>query len=63
MNKSAPLSGLKILVVEDRFLVALTGDASGMIFAAGVGVGFLPVPVMTTGGAFDLARAMNWRPA
>ncbi|TIT83418.1 MAG: divalent metal cation transporter, partial [Mesorhizobium sp.] len=31
-------------------------------FAAGViGVGFLAVPVMTTGAAFDLAQAMDWK--
>jgi Mn2+/Fe2+ NRAMP family transporter len=40
----------------------LAGDAAGIIFAAGViGVGFLAVPVMTTGAAFDLAQAMGWK--
>ncbi|CDX20037.1 Natural resistance-associated macrophage protein [Mesorhizobium plurifarium] len=40
----------------------LAGDAAGILFAAGViGVGFLAVPVMTTGGAFDLAQAMGWK--
>ncbi|MCA0032113.1 Nramp family divalent metal transporter [Mesorhizobium sp. B263B2A] len=39
----------------------LAGDAAGIFFAAGViGVGFLAVPVMTTGAAFDLAQAMGW---
>ncbi|UCI09630.1 Nramp family divalent metal transporter [Mesorhizobium sp. B1-1-8] len=40
----------------------LAGDAAGIIFAAGViGVGFLAVPVMTTGAAFDVAQAMGWK--
>ncbi|RWQ40708.1 MAG: divalent metal cation transporter [Mesorhizobium sp.] len=40
----------------------LAGDAAGIVFAAGViGVGFLAVPVMTTGAAFDLAQAMGWK--
>ncbi|RWB18522.1 Nramp family divalent metal transporter [Mesorhizobium sp.] len=40
----------------------VAGDAAGIIFAAGViGVGFLAVPVMTTGAAFDLAQAMDWK--
>jgi Mn2+/Fe2+ NRAMP family transporter len=31
------------------------------LFAVGViGVGFLAVPVMTTGAAFDLAQSFNW---
>ncbi|WFP62187.1 Nramp family divalent metal transporter [Mesorhizobium sp. WSM4904] len=40
----------------------LAGDAAGVIFAAGlIGVGFLAVPVMTTGAAFDLAQTMGWK--
>ncbi|MBZ9846927.1 Nramp family divalent metal transporter [Mesorhizobium sp. CA14] len=40
----------------------LAGDAAGILFAAGViGVGFLAVPIMTTGAAFDLAQAMGWK--
>lgn len=39
----------------------LAGDAAGFLFAAGViGVGFLAVPVMTAGAAFDFAQAMGW---
>jgi Mn2+/Fe2+ NRAMP family transporter len=39
----------------------LAGDAAGILFAAGViGVGFLAVPVMTTGAAYDLAQALGW---
>ncbi|TPM56947.1 divalent metal cation transporter [Mesorhizobium sp. B2-2-4] len=40
----------------------LAGDAAGILFAAGViGVGFLAVPVMTAGAAFDFAQAMGWK--
>ncbi|MFL5576031.1 MAG: Nramp family divalent metal transporter [Gemmatimonadaceae bacterium] len=40
----------------------LAGRAASALFAIGiVGVGFLAVPVMTTGGAYDLAQALGWR--
>jgi Mn2+/Fe2+ NRAMP family transporter len=40
----------------------VAGEAAGILFAAGViGVGFLAVPVMTTGAAYDLAQALGWR--
>jgi NRAMP (natural resistance-associated macrophage protein)-like metal ion transporter len=40
----------------------LAGDAAGLLFAAGiVGVGFLAVPIMTAGAAYDLAQAVGWR--
>lgn len=40
----------------------LAGEAAGILFAAGViGVGFLAVPVMTTGAAYDLSQAFGWR--
>ncbi|MBV8816696.1 MAG: divalent metal cation transporter [Verrucomicrobia bacterium] len=39
----------------------LAGDAAGLLFALGiVGVGFLAVPVMTGGAAYDLAQAAGW---
>jgi Mn2+/Fe2+ NRAMP family transporter len=39
----------------------LAGDAAGVLFAAGVvGVGFLAVPVLTTGAAYDLAQTAGW---
>jgi NRAMP (natural resistance-associated macrophage protein)-like metal ion transporter len=38
------------------------GGAAGILFAAGVvGVGFLAVPVMTTGAAFDLCQTLGWK--
>jgi Mn2+/Fe2+ NRAMP family transporter len=43
-------------------LKPLAGDAAGLLFLLGViGVGFLAVPVMTTGAAYDLAQTFGWR--
>jgi Mn2+/Fe2+ NRAMP family transporter len=43
-------------------LQPLAGDAAGILFALGVvGVGFLAVPVMTTGAAYDLAQTVGWK--
>jgi len=40
----------------------LAGDAAGILFAAGlIGVGFLAVPVMTTGAAYDIAQVFGWK--
>jgi Mn2+/Fe2+ NRAMP family transporter len=40
----------------------LAGRGAALLFAAGViGVGFLAVPVMTTGAAYDLAQTLGWR--
>jgi Mn2+/Fe2+ NRAMP family transporter len=40
----------------------LVGDAAGALFALGViAVGFLAVPVMTTGAAYDLCQAFRWK--
>jgi NRAMP (natural resistance-associated macrophage protein)-like metal ion transporter len=40
----------------------LAGDWAGLLFLLGViGVGFLAVPVMTTGAAYDLAQVFGWR--
>jgi NRAMP (natural resistance-associated macrophage protein)-like metal ion transporter len=45
-----------------RALSPLAGDAAGILFAIGiVGVGFLAVPIMTTGAAYDLSQALGWR--
>lgn len=38
----------------------IAGEAAGFLFAAGiVSVGFLAVPVMTTGAAYDLAQSFG----
>jgi Mn2+/Fe2+ NRAMP family transporter len=43
-------------------LEPLAGKAAGVLFLLGVaGVGFLAVPVMTTGAAYDLAQARGWK--
>ena len=40
----------------------LAGSAAGLLFALGVvGVGFLAVPVMTIGAAFDLCQSFGWK--
>ena len=39
----------------------LAGNAAGLLFAFGIiGVGFLAVPVMTTGAAYDLCQSVGW---
>jgi Mn2+/Fe2+ NRAMP family transporter len=40
----------------------LAGHAAGLLFAIGViGVGFLAVPVMTIGAAYDLCQSFGWK--
>jgi Mn2+/Fe2+ NRAMP family transporter len=40
----------------------LAGRGASTLFALGiVGVGFLAVPVMTTGAAYDLAQSLGWK--
>lgn len=40
----------------------LAGNAAGLLFAIGViGVGFLAVPVMTIGAAYDLCQSFGWK--
>jgi NRAMP (natural resistance-associated macrophage protein)-like metal ion transporter len=40
----------------------LAGNFAGLLFSVGiVGVGFLAVPVMTTGAAYDLCQSAGWR--
>ncbi len=40
----------------------LAGNAAGLLFALGViGVGFLAVPVMTTGAAYSLCQSAGWK--
>ena len=40
----------------------LAGDAASVLFALGViGVGFLAVPIMTTGAAYDLCQVVGWK--
>lgn len=40
----------------------LAGKAAGMLFSLGViGVGFLAIPVMTGGAAYDLCQTVGWK--
>jgi NRAMP (natural resistance-associated macrophage protein)-like metal ion transporter len=43
-------------------LKPLAGEAAGLLFAIGViAVGFLAVPIMTTGAAYDLCQSLGWK--
>ncbi len=43
-------------------LAPLAGRAAGLLFTLGIiGVGFLAVPVMTTGAAYDLCQTLHWK--
>jgi Mn2+/Fe2+ NRAMP family transporter len=43
-------------------LKPLAGEAAGILFAVGViAVGFLAVPIMTTGAAYDVCQAFGWK--
>jgi Mn2+/Fe2+ NRAMP family transporter len=43
-------------------LQPLAGKAAGLLFAIGIiGVGFLAVPVMTIGAAYDLCQTFGWK--
>jgi NRAMP (natural resistance-associated macrophage protein)-like metal ion transporter len=45
-----------------KALAPLAGKAASALFAVGViGVGFIAVPIMTTGAAFDLEQSVGWR--
>jgi NRAMP (natural resistance-associated macrophage protein)-like metal ion transporter len=40
----------------------IAGDMAGLLFTLGiVSVGFLAVPIMTTGAAYDLCQALGWK--
>lgn len=43
-------------------LIPLAGRAAGLLFTLGlIGVGFLAIPVMTTGAAYDLSQTVGWK--
>jgi NRAMP (natural resistance-associated macrophage protein)-like metal ion transporter len=43
-------------------LAPIAGKAAGVLFAIGViAVGFLAVPIMTTGAAYDVCQAFGWK--
>jgi Mn2+/Fe2+ NRAMP family transporter len=40
----------------------IAGDAAGFLFTIGIiAVGFLAVPIMTTGAAYDLCQVLGWK--
>ncbi|WP_439400573.1 Nramp family divalent metal transporter [Bradyrhizobium sp. DASA03068] len=40
----------------------IAGDTAGILFAVGIiAVGFLAVPIMTTGAAYDLCQVIGWK--
>lgn len=40
----------------------VAGDAASALFALGIiGVGFLAIPIMTTGAAYDLCQVLGWK--
>jgi NRAMP (natural resistance-associated macrophage protein)-like metal ion transporter len=40
----------------------IAGDAAGLLFTVGIiAVGFLAVPIMTTGAAYDLCQVLGWK--
>jgi NRAMP (natural resistance-associated macrophage protein)-like metal ion transporter len=45
-----------------KALEPLAGRGAGLLFTLGlIGVGFLAIPVMTTGAAYDLSQSAGWR--
>jgi NRAMP (natural resistance-associated macrophage protein)-like metal ion transporter len=45
-----------------KALAPLAGNTAGALFTIGIiGVGFLAVPVMTTGAAYDLCQSFGWK--
>lgn len=45
-----------------KALSPLAGNAASLLFTLGiVGVGFLAIPVMTTGAAYDVCQSLNYR--
>lgn len=55
-------TGINSAADAAQALKPLAGGWAGVLFALGViGVGFLAVPVMTTGAAYDLAQSAGWK--
>jgi len=43
-------------------LTPVAGRAAGLLFTLGIiGVGFLAIPVMSTGSAYDVSQSLGWR--
>jgi Mn2+/Fe2+ NRAMP family transporter len=58
----AEITDIQSAAEAAQALQPLAGDWAGMLFLLGViGVGFLAVPVMTTGAAYDVAQVLGWK--
>ena len=57
----AHLTEISTAAQAAQALAPLAGKAAGLLFAVGlIGVGFVAVPVMTTGAAYDLCQTFGW---
>ncbi len=55
-------TGINSAADAAQALRPLAGNAAGILFSLGViGVGFLAVPVMTGGAAYDLCQTVGWK--
>jgi len=58
----AEITDIQSAAEAAQALQPLAGHWAGMLFLLGViGVGFLAVPVMTTGAAYDVAQVLGWK--
>jgi NRAMP (natural resistance-associated macrophage protein)-like metal ion transporter len=58
----AGITEVKTAAEAAQALQPLAGHWAGLLFLLGIiGVGFLAVPVMTTGAAYDVAQVFGWR--
>jgi Mn2+/Fe2+ NRAMP family transporter len=58
----AGITNIETAAQAAEALKPLAGDGAALLFAVGVvGVGFLAVPVMTIGAAYDLSQMVGWR--
>jgi NRAMP (natural resistance-associated macrophage protein)-like metal ion transporter len=57
----AGITNIETAAQAAEALRPIAGDAAGILFALGIiAVGFLAVPIMTTGAAYDLCQVMGW---
>ncbi|HZP47743.1 MAG TPA: Nramp family divalent metal transporter [Vicinamibacterales bacterium] len=58
---AAHKGGIQTAADAAKALEPLAGRAAGILFTLGVvGVGFLAIPVMTTGAAYDVSQSFGW---
>jgi NRAMP (natural resistance-associated macrophage protein)-like metal ion transporter len=55
-------TGIETAAQAAEALRPLAGDAAALLFTIGiVGVGFLAIPIMTAGAAYDLGQTLGWK--